>query len=155
RLRYVEALAALAGAGIAASDIAGLTVFETDDPTATLERAYADARARPLPAPAATLALTDVFPGYCVYASTIEMPGYQHGTPPYPSEGGGFVPGPDGAPTFAQGEPARIVVSVPRSTMPAAGFPVVLFSRTGAGGDRPLVDRGVRGEPGGPVLEPG
>jgi len=48
-----------------------------------------------------------------------------------------------------------MVLTLPRAPMPSGGFPVVLFSRTGAGGDRPLVDRGRRTEPGGPAVTPG
>jgi hypothetical protein len=39
--------------------------------------------------------------------------------------------------------------------MPAAGFPIVVFSRTGGGGERPLVDRGVQAMSGGPAITPG
>jgi hypothetical protein len=39
--------------------------------------------------------------------------------------------------------------------MPAAGFPLVTFVRTGAGGDRPLVDRGVQPKTGASALVPG
>jgi hypothetical protein len=43
---------------------------------------------------------------------------------------------------------------VPRAAPPAEGFPTVTFIRTGGGGDRPLVDRGVRDEAGTPI-DPG
>lgn len=46
-----------------------------------------------------------------------------------------------------------MVVTVPRAAAPANGFPVMTFIRTGGGGDRPLVDRGVRDETGVPVEE--
>jgi hypothetical protein len=39
--------------------------------------------------------------------------------------------------------------------MPANGFPLVVLSRTGAGGDRPLVDRGTQGMTNGPPIAPG
>src|SRR5215468_249240 len=48
-----------------------------------------------------------------------------------------------------------MVVTVPRAPMPANGFPLVTLVRAGAGGDRPLVDRGVQGMTGGPPLVPG
>ncbi len=51
-------------------------------------------------------------------------------------------------------ESSRLFVTLPRRAMPAEGFPVVVFIRTGGGGDRPLVDRGVRGRDG-MVLVPG
>jgi len=39
--------------------------------------------------------------------------------------------------------------------MPSDGFPTVVLVRAGAGGDRPLVDRGVQAMNGGPPLGPG
>jgi hypothetical protein len=39
--------------------------------------------------------------------------------------------------------------------MPAAGYPIVVLSRTGAGGNRPLVDRGAAATNGGPAIVPG
>ena len=74
---YQRALGALGKAGVAASDIAGLAVFTTDDPTAALTRVVGAMLARPLPAVDAPLARTDLFPTYCVYESTIAMPDYQ------------------------------------------------------------------------------
>ena len=58
----------------------------------------------------------------------------------------------NGAPLLARTEKAHFVVTVPRKTMPGAGYPIVLLSRTGAGGDRALVDRGVQAMTGGPAL---
>ena len=154
RARYAEAIAALAAAGVPAGELAGLAVFETDDPAAVLARVYDDALARPLPAPDAPLALTDVFDELCVYAGTIALPVYQHGELPYATEGGGFAFDATGAPRLYEQQTARVVVTLPRRAMPSGGFPAVLFSRTGAGGDRPLVDRGVR-DASGEVIEPG
>jgi hypothetical protein len=39
--------------------------------------------------------------------------------------------------------------------MPATGFPLVVLSRTGAGGNRPLVDRGRDAVAGGPAAVAG
>ena len=52
-------------------------------------------------------------------------------------------------------ETARVFVTIPRSAPGTDGYPTTIFVRTGGGGDRPLVDRGVRGENGGPPLAPG
>jgi dienelactone hydrolase len=145
---YREALDTLASQGVAGDSIAGLAVFTTGDPTAELDATVADALARPLPA-VAPFTPTDAFPGYCVYESTVAMPTYQTGTPPYATEGGAWQATP-----FAE-ELARVVVTIPRRAMPTAGFPTVVFSRTGAGGERPLVDRGPRAVAGGAAVEPG
>ncbi len=149
------ALLALESAGMARSDVAAITVFTTGSPTETLGTAIATARATAAPAPNAPFTLTDEFPSSCVYATTVDMPVYQPGEPPFSEEGGGFALDEAGQPVLQAKERARFVLTVPRATMPAAGFPLVVFSRTGAGCDRPIVDRGVHAEPGGEAVTPG
>lgn len=151
---YQAGLEALAALGIAASEIAGLAVFRTWDPTAGLYSGLADARDLPTPAPDEPLALVESFDRYCVYAGALDFPVFQGGTPPFQPDGGGWVS--EGGHLVQQGtERARIVVTLPRAAPPEAGFPTAVFIRTGGGGDRPLVDRGVRTAPGGPSEEPG
>ena len=149
------AIKALASFGVDTLNLAGLAVFTTGDPTAGLVAVEQAMLARQLPAPVKPFQADEVFDDYCVFSSTIEMPDYQSGTPPFKEQGGDWLFDADGKPIFQRSENARIVVTVPRSTMPAAGFPLVLFSRTGGGGDRPLVDRGVQAKTGGPALVPG
>lgn len=148
-----QALAALAAAGVPPDDLAGLTVFRTWEPTAEVGRVLAHALERPLPAPGG-FERREVFEAYCVYAGVIDMPVYQTGTPPYDDGGGAWTFDAAGAPLLQRHEAANFVVTVPRRPVPAAGFPTVLMSRTGAGGDRPLVDRGAHG-PGGALLVAG
>ncbi len=152
---YRDAVDVLAAAGVPTSTIAGLAVFRTGDPTSELRTFVDAARARPLPTPAQPFVRTDVFPGYCVYQANITVPSYQQGAPPFALTGGGWSLGADGRPAFARDEPSRVVVTVPRRLAPTAGFPWVLFVRTGGGGDRPLVDRGVQAVNGGPAITPG
>ncbi len=152
---YHAAINALGSLGVKASNLAGLAVFTTDDPTTGLVAVEKAMLARPLPMPALPFKADEVFDDYCVFSSTIEMPDYQSGTPPFDETGGDWLFDAAGKPIFQRSENARIVVTVPRAKMPAAGFPIVLFSRTGGGGDRPLVDRGVQAKTGGPALVPG
>ena len=107
------------------------------------------------PVPTAQFTPNEVFSDFCVYSTTISMPEYQGGVPPYSDSGGGWVFDASGAPVLQRNEPANFVVTVPRAPMPSAGYPMVVFSRTGGGGDRPLVDRGVQGVTNGPPLVPG
>lgn len=153
--RYGRAIAALAEAGVPPGDLAGLAVFRTDTPTQTFARFVAAARARPTPTPSAPFALAEVFDTFCVYTSTLDMPVYQGGEPPYLDAGGGFETDLSGAPLWQRDARARVVLTLPRRPVPAAGFPVVTLIRTGAGGDRPLVDRGPRATNGGPAIAPG
>jgi hypothetical protein len=152
---YGGALIALAAAGIATSDVAGLAVFTTDTPTAGLDLVARAILQPPLPVPDAPFHRTDLFADYCVYASTIEMPDYQGGTPPFTMVGGAWVFDANGQPVVQRREKSNLVVTIPRSPMPAAGYPAVEFVRTGAGGDRPLVDRGTQATNGGPPITPG
>jgi hypothetical protein len=138
---YGDALAALAQHGVDAGAIAGLSVFTTDDPVAETAAFRADVLGRPLPAPG-SFAANEVFPDYCVFATTIDMPDYQTGVSPYSSVGGGWSVDAAGKPVVDHVETANLVVTVPRRPMAAAGYPLVVFVRTGGGGDRPLVDRG-------------
>ncbi len=146
---------AIAALGVDPSELAGLAVFTTDDPTSGLLAVRQAMLARPLPAPVQPFKADEVFDDYCVFSSTIQMPDYQSGTPPFDEVGGDWLFDSDGKPIFQRDENAHIVVTVPRQQMPAAGFPIVLFSRTGGGGDRPLVDRGVQAMTGGPALVAG
>ncbi len=152
---YASALEVLAGLGVAADRVAGLAVFTTGDPTAQLRTVVAAMAARPAPTISKPFTRGEVFDGYCVYSTTIPMPDYQSGTPPYEATGGTWAYDPSGAPIYQRDEPANLVVTIPRATIPAAGAPVVVFVRTGGGGDRPLVDRGVQGVHDGPPLVPG
>jgi hypothetical protein len=152
---YGRALATLEKSGIARADVAGLAVFTTGDPAAQLVSVTHDAIAAPLPTLTAPPVKGDVFDNYCVYNATVAMPDYQAGTPPYPHEGGGWALDPAGHPIVQRTAPARIVLSVPRTPAPASGYPVNVLVRTGAGGDRPLVDRGAQATNGGPPITPG
>ncbi len=152
--RYRQALAELGRRGVAAETIAGLAVFTTGDPGAEMKRVRAHALAGALSKPGG-FKRTDTYSGYCVYASTLEMPVYQGGKPPYSKTGGGWVFDKAGAPVRQRLARSNIVVTVPRAKMPAKGFPVVAFIRTGGGGERPLVDRGRVATAGAKPAKPG
>ncbi len=153
---FVEMKAGLAAVSaiVDPSTIAGIAIYRTDDPLAGMKAVIADILTR-IPTPNAPLTPNEVFPTYCVYSSTIDMPTYQTGTPPYSATGGEWTFDATGKPIFQRTETATVVVTLPRLAMPTNGFPTVVFSRTGAGGDRPLVDRGVQPGTGQPPTTPG
>jgi len=148
---YQGAIAALGDT----SSVVGLAVYRTDDPLAGMRAVLSDALARTIPQPNAPLAPNEVFDDYCVYSSTIDMPDYQDGVAPYAVAGGVWTFDAAGKPIFQEMQTANVVVTLPRQPMPGNGFPTVVFSRTGAGGDRPLVDRGVQPGTGEPATTPG
>jgi hypothetical protein len=154
---YRAALASLQKAGTSSADVAGLAVFTTDDPTSRLGDVLADMLAHPLPVPDKPFVRTDLFADFCVYSTTIPMPDYQAGSPPYDfaDTGGAWQFDASGKPIVQRTEDANLVVSIPRGVMPSGGWPIVHFIRTGGGGSRPLVDRGPQAMTGGPALQPG
>lgn len=150
---YRAAVDALAHAGVDRATLAAMNVFRTDDWAPSYQAVLADAMGRP--AWSAPLAPKETFASFCVYEGAIDMPVYQRGAPPYAKTGGDWAFDGAGKPVLQRMERAGVVVTVPRAPMPAGGYPTVVFARTGAGGDRPLVDRGVQGTTGGPPLAPG
>ncbi|HEY2745764.1 MAG TPA: hypothetical protein VGL86_14110 [Polyangia bacterium] len=144
---YNDALATLAPL-VAAADVAGLAVFTTDDPSAQMGIVRDDAvAAHPLGLPATPPALMLTYDDYCVFQAIITVPVYQSGTPPYDTKGGDWLFDGAGHPLFDHSEESRIVFTIPRAPMPSAGWPTVVFVRTGGGGDDPLVDRGPATDP--------
>ncbi|MFH2010721.1 MAG: hypothetical protein ABI333_29235 [bacterium] len=151
---YAAALVALSEAGVDSAEIAGMAVFWTADPQAQTRAVRDDALARPLPQPNAPFALVEVFPEFCTFHSTIDMPVYQEGDPPFTAIGGRWAFDGD-TPVLQTHEEANFWITLPRRAVPAQGVPVAVFIRTGGGGDRPLVDRGAHAEPHGDPIEPG
>lgn len=153
---YRSAFDALDDVGLDPDEVVGMTVFRTQDAVATLERAVRTTHVEL--APTAPFEAAEVFDDYCVFRTTIDMPVYQSGTPPYASEGGAWVFDGSGALVLDHREAANLWVTLPRRPMPQDGFPLTMLVRTGAGGDRPLVDRGphatAHGEPIAPGLGP-
>ena len=152
---YADALGRLPGLGVPLVQIAGVTVFETGDPSEVMLEVAKVAQSQPPPTLNAPFEPNEVFDDYCVFESTIDMPVFQAGEPPFGDTGGGWTFDASGAPILQGQETARVVLTVPRGPQPVDGFPLAVFIRTGGGGERPLVDRGVHAEPHGPELVPG
>jgi hypothetical protein len=151
---YAAALTALISSGIAANDIAALSVFTTDAPLDAFQAVVTDILSQPMPVPGPFMK-TDDFPDFCVYRSTVGMLDYQEGAPPFDTTGGDWTFDAAGKPILQRTEPAWFDVSVPKQAIPASGFPTVVFVRAGGGTNRPLVDRGAQATNGGPPITPG
>jgi hypothetical protein len=135
-----RALAAMRKALPLVKGAAAIAVFKTDAPRRGMA-AVRDAMLLEHPTPNAPFAQVEQHEDFCVYQSTIDMPTYQQGAPPYTS-GGTWVFDAHAVPVRQRYERARIFLTLPRTAMPPNGYPTVIFSRTGAGGDRPLIDHG-------------
>ncbi|MGE0790308.1 MAG: hypothetical protein AB7S26_31825 [Sandaracinaceae bacterium] len=150
----LDVFAALPDVGVAATEVAATAVFDTWDPIADLEAAREQVFAMDPPTPEADPTLDAVFDDYCVFHTTVEMPDFQSGDAPY-LEGGGSWEYDGDQLVLQRMAQANVWITIPRRAMPDAGFPTVMFVRTGGGGDRPLVDRGPRATPGGDAIAPG
>lgn len=146
---YAEALDALIALGQDPDSIAAFSAFTTGRPEEQL--AVLRAAAPEIRSPTG-LGLTEVYDSFCVYEGQVEVPVYQQGEPPYLTEGGG-ISFEGGVPVLDRWEASRLVITLPRQA--ATRFPTAVFIRTGGGGDRPLVDRGVEAVHGGGALVPG
>lgn len=150
---YRTAYAALDDVGVAPAEVLALTVFRTQDPVDTLRRAV-ETTSHPL-VPSEAFSADETFDDYCVFHTTVRMPVYQAGDPPYTSDGGAWTWNDAGRLVLDHEEDANLVVTLPRRAMPRGGFPLTVLIRTGAGGERPLVDRGPRAVPHGEAIVPG
>ncbi len=138
--------------GFDPAKLLGVTVFDTSD--ATTELADFVRAAKREAAPDLTdFALLEEHDRFCVYTKTITLPDYQHGELPFTNPGEGTFRTSGGNPQVARRSQSRVFVTIPRSAAPAEGYPTVVFIRTGGGGDRPLIDRGLRAE-GGELIVP-
>lgn len=140
---YLHAAVQLGMHDVDVDHVVGMTVFRTQDPTGVLERALESVRGRDAITLDAPFTLETTYDDYCVFHTTATVPVYQAGDPPYQTEGGGWVFDQTGALVMQHTEHANVLLTLPRRTMPTDGFPLVTLVRTGAGGDRPLVDRGI------------
>lgn len=148
-------LPALADAGVALERIAAWTVLDTGAPVAQGRTVLEGARADHPPVLVEPPALLEIYPTFCVLQGLVRFAVFQQGTPPYHSTGGRWALDEAGRGVLQHEEDARLFITVPRGPVSDDGLRAVVFVRTGGGGDRPLIDRGVRGEPGGEALEPG
>ena len=118
------------------SQLAGATVFTTQDAVAELAALAEVARAQPVPEVRGWTRV-GLSGGMMRYRAELDLPGFQEGKVPFLSlgDGGALARDEAGRFTVTHQERTRIGVAVPaRGQMPAAGWPVVLFSH-GTGGD--------------------
>src|SRR5207244_1553734 len=123
----------------------GATTFTTGDPTSDM-KALRDAVYRDVPAPPAPTMLTWLSGGsFDEYDGVYDAPFYQQGTVPFltPDQGGTIAFDAQGRPALVRIDHLRFAMSVPRSAMPASGYPMVLYAH-GTGGDyRSFISEGL------------
>src|SRR3569623_2001025 len=72
--------------------------------------------------------------GYDEYVGTYVAPNFQTGDVPYNTSGGEIQVGSDGAAIVQRMEPMRFALTLPKTAMPAAGYPICIYAH-GTGGD--------------------
>src|SRR5258706_13068515 len=77
----------------------------------------------------------------CVFKGHVSYPQFQKGTPPFDSDGL-FVLGDDGAPVKQRDETAPVAIVIPKSPMPAAGYPLALYFHGSGGFSADVIDKG-------------
>ena len=121
--------------GVDRGEVAAATVFTTDD--AVLETQQLTDRA--LATQTVSITGLQLHPGdgdharYCELAGKITFPQFQGGTPPFNTDGL-LVVDASGTPVKQRDEVADVVVTLPKTPMPEAGYPLVLYFH-GSGGD--------------------
>ena len=135
----------LTEAGFELETIAAAAVYRTGDPTPPMFALQEHAEALELPAYSVTGRIRD-YDSYCVLEGRTELPIYQVGERPYNDIGGGHVVFEGGEPVVQWTEEVRFSLSIPKTEMPADGFPLLFYS-TGQGGRyTQVVDRGTSAE---------
>ncbi len=125
-------------------DVAAATVFTTGDVVSD-QLALSDAVLDKYDVSITDLAAYDdpEVTEVCILQATVEYPQFQTGTPPYQT-GGRFEMGSDGAPVEQRTELAPVKIILPKTPMPASGYPLIINIH-GSGGYsiamvRPLTD---------------
>jgi hypothetical protein len=116
------------------ADVVAASIYETGDPTALVARARTVIE-RDLPVPSLTApAFSDSGDGYQVFTATAALPIFQAGSAPYLDRGGNLVVDGAGDPVVQRQEDVRVAMSFPDGTVPAGGWPLVIYAH-GTGGD--------------------
>ncbi len=85
---------------------------------------------------------------FCELRGRVRVPMFQRGTPPYDRDGR-FEIGDDGNPRVQREEDVPVTLTLPRTAMPAGGFPLVMYFHGTGGTSEQVVDRGAVREAGG------
>lgn len=148
---YAPLWPALRDAGVDLADVAAATVFSTADPVAELHDL--SERLRPRHRLALRNLRVDPDDGagherFCEIVAETTVPMFQSGVPAFDRDGL-FVYGADGLPQVQREETVPVTITLPRTAMPAAGFPLVLYFHGTDGVAGQVVDRGPVAAPGG------
>src|SRR5690606_33617064 len=137
--------------GIARDEVAVATVFTTGDVVREMfDLAKAVVEARDVAIENIVLdpddgdhAAEGDHPGYCELLAEMTMPQFQVGEPPFAAEGL-FTFDATGLPVEQRTENVKLVITLPKTTMPAGGYPLMVYFHGSGGIASQVVDRGPR-----------
>lgn len=135
--------------GVPRADVVAATVFTTGDVVAD------NAKLGELVVKTYAPELTDLAleadpqnkqPNLCHVRAKIVLPQFQKGAPIYTTEGL-FDMGADGLPAKQRDETVPVSIAIPKTPMPAGGYPLVLYFHGSGGVSRQVIDGGDLGDP--------
>lgn len=80
-------------------------------------------------------------PDYCELKGTMVVPQFQHGVPPFDTEGL-FDNDDNGLPSRQRDETVPLTITIPNGPMPAGGYPITLYFHGSGGLSTAIADRG-------------
>lgn len=129
--------------------VAAATIFTTQDPvaeTARVAKAIHEEISFPPTEPELSFFVERL--DYTAWQGHVTVPVWQWGDRPYHDTGGGFAYDEDGTPLIHNWERVRFTLTIPDGEMPAAGWPVVLYSHGTGGDDTSFISSGDRWDEG-------
>ncbi len=134
----------LAYEGISPDDIIGATVWTTGTPSEQANQIAEAVYGWDIPAMKSDWRLEQDMDEYCVLKADWSVPGIQKGLFPYPLAGFGGDIDYDAAgnPVVQYDRDSQIVVTIPKTTMPAEGWPLLLYHHGTQGTADQVWDRG-------------
>jgi len=128
--------------GLDRDDVLVATVFTTGDEIARIRHRSEAIRAAYEPAITnVQLVGADTYDGFCRLSAEITMPQFQTGVQPF-DDGGLFVLDADDVPAKQADMTIPVVITLPKQTMPAAGWPLYQFFHGSGGLSTGVVDLG-------------
>jgi hypothetical protein len=138
---YAPLWPALGALGIAAGDVAIATVFTTGGVVADAFALSEKVLAKYQITISNVAVLNANYDRYCELSAQVTYPQFQKGAPPYDTDGL-FDIGADGLPAKQRDEVAPVTITLPKKTMPAGGFPLVVYFHGTGGRSTAVADRG-------------
>ena len=159
--KYAPLREYLKAKGIATTDVISAAVFTTMDPRAKARKLREAVAKRPQPT-LTKLTLCDgsnkspchddnvaerncpttTNPKFHELHGVYQTPVFQQGTPPYTSEGGQIEYDGQGEPTYVADEEVCVVITIPKGSIPTAGWPVVQYAHGTGGNNRSFIGNG-------------